>query len=40
MAKRLKNSKIINFENCEHEVFMEKDKHRKKFWDEFDKFIN
>ncbi len=39
MAKRLKNSKLVNFDNCEHEIFMEKDKHRLKFWNEFDKFI-
>lgn len=39
MAKRLKNSKIINFENCEHEIFMEKNEYRKKLWNEFDNFI-
>ena len=39
MAKRLKKSTIINFNSCEHEVFMEKDEHRKKFWKEFDNFI-
>jgi len=39
MAKRLKNSKIVNFESCEHEVLMEKDCHRKKFWMYFDNFV-
>lgn len=39
MSKRLKNSIIIDFDNCEHEVFMEKDEHRTKFWQEFDNFI-
>ena len=40
MSKRLKNSKIINFKSCEHEILMEKDEHRKRFWLYFDKFIN
>ncbi len=39
MSKRIKNSKIINFHSCEHEILMEKDKHRKRFWFYFDKFI-
>ena len=39
MSKRLKKSAIINFNNCEHEVFMEKDEHRERFWKEFDNFI-
>jgi len=39
MSKRLKNSTIIDFDNCEHEVFMEKDEYRNKFWQEFDNFI-
>ncbi len=39
MSKRLKNSIIIDFENCEHEVFMEKNEHRDRFWQEFDSFI-
>ena len=39
MAKKLKNTKIINFENCEHEIFMEKDIHRKKLWKEIDNFL-
>ncbi len=39
MAKKLKNTRIINFENCEHEIFMEKDIHRKKLWEEIDSFL-
>ena len=33
MSRRLKNSKIINFKDCEHEIFMEKDCHRIKLWE-------
>ena len=40
MHKRLKNSKIINFTSCEHEILMEKDKHRDRFWRSFDDFLN
>ena len=29
MSKRLKNSKMKYFDNCEHEIFIEKDNHRK-----------
>ena len=32
MSKRLKKSTIIDFNNCEHEVFMEKDEHRKRYF--------
>ena len=39
MSKRLKNSIMVDFNNCEHEIFMEKDKHRRRFWREFDNFI-
>ena len=39
MSMRLKNSKMIYFDNCEHEVLMEKDEHRLMFWKEFDNFI-
>ncbi len=39
MSKRLKKSIIINFDNCEHEIFMEKDTHRKKLWREIDNFL-
>ena len=38
MSKRLKNSKMKYFDNCEHEIFIEKDNHREKFWNEFDSF--
>lgn len=39
MAKKLKNADIINFESCEHEIFMEKDKFRKILWKEIDNFL-
>ena len=39
IAKKLKNAKIIHFESCEHEIFMEKDKYRKKLWKEIDSFL-
>ncbi|MDC0184355.1 alpha/beta hydrolase [Rhodobiaceae bacterium] len=39
MKKRLKKSRIIKFEETEHEIFMEKDIHRKKMWDAIDKFL-
>ena len=39
MSKRLKNSQIINFKNCEHEIFMEKDIHRKRMWDSISEFL-
>tara|TARA_B100000965_G_scaffold398634_1_gene417102 strand:+ start:1319 stop:2260 length:942 start_codon:yes stop_codon:yes gene_type:complete len=38
-AEKLRNKKIINFKNCEHEIFMEKDIHRKKLWREIDNFL-
>ena len=40
MHKRLPNSKIINYSNAEHEVLMEDDKKRAKFWKNFDEFMN
>ncbi len=40
MANKLKNSKVINFHSCEHEVFMEQDKYRKKLWEEIDIFLS
>ena len=40
MHKRLNNSKIINFTSCEHEILMEKDKYRDRFWRCFDDFLN
>ena len=39
MSERLKNSKILNFHETEHEIFMEKDKHRKEMWVEIDNFL-
>ncbi len=39
MSKRLKNSKIINFQNCEHEIFIENDKNRKILWEAIDDFL-
>ena len=40
MYKRIKNAKIVNFNSCEHEIFMEKDKYRKILWKKIDEFIN
>ena len=39
MKKRLKKSRIIKFEETEHEIFMEKDIHREKMWNAIDKFL-
>ena len=39
IISKMKNSKIINFENCKHEILMEKDIYRKKLWNEFDEFV-
>ena len=39
MHMRLPNSKIVNFDDTEHEVLMEKDCTREKFWKNFDEFI-
>jgi len=39
MANQLKNAKIINFKSCKHEIFMEKDKFRRKLWEEIDSFL-
>ena len=39
MEKRLLNSKMINFDSTEHEVFMEKDIHRERLWKEIEKFM-
>jgi|TARA_B100001105_G_scaffold250202_1_gene238196 lysophospholipase len=38
VSSRMTNSKIINF-SSEHEILMEKDHHRNKFWKNFDEFI-
>ena len=40
MSKRLKNSKLINFPLCEHEIFMEKDIYQNKLWHEIDNFLD
>ena len=40
ISARLRKSTLINFENCEHEILMEKNQHRERFWNEFDRFIN
>ena len=40
MEKRLKKSKILKFEETEHEIFMEKDKYRNLMMKEIDKFLN
>ncbi len=39
LNKRLKNSQIIEFQNTQHEIFMEKDSNRKVLWDTLDKFL-
>jgi len=39
MDTNVKNSKIINFKDCEHEIFMEKDCHRIKLWESIDEFL-
>ncbi len=38
--KRLKNYEIIDFRDCEHEIFMEKDIHRKRMWNKIEKFLS
>lgn len=38
--ERLPNKEIIVFSSTEHEIFMEKDIHRKKMWEKIDNFIN
>ena len=38
-SKRFKNSKLVNFESCKHEIFMEKDQYRKIMWNEIDVFL-
>jgi len=39
MSKRLKNSEIINFDNCEHELFMEQNQYRNILWEKIDNFL-
>ena len=38
--KRLQNSKMIIFDTTEHEIFMEKDIHRKRLWSAIDDFLD
>lgn len=40
MKKRLKKSRIINFSETEHEIFMEQSHHRKVMWEAIDNFLN
>ena len=39
MSERIKNSKLVKFDNCEHEIFMEKDIYRDSAWKEIDSFL-
>ncbi len=39
MAKKLKNCKVFNISNCEHEILMEKDQLRNQFWNIFDNYM-
>ena len=38
--KRLKNYEIIDFKDCEHEIFMERDIHRNRMWNKIDNFLS
>ncbi len=38
--KRLKNYEIIDFKDCEHEIFMERDSHRNRMWNKIEKFLS
>ena len=38
--QRLNNSEIIEFEDTEHEIFMEKDEYRNILWKKLDNFLN
>ena len=40
IAERISQCKIVNFYNAKHEILMEQDVYRNKFWKNFDKFIN
>ena len=40
MAKNLKNCKLINVNDCEHEIIMEKNELRSIFWNAFDEHLN
>tara|TARA_B100001540_G_C15816351_1_gene647703 strand:- start:727 stop:1686 length:960 start_codon:yes stop_codon:yes gene_type:complete len=37
---KLKDSKVIEFKETKHEIFMEKDKHRKIMWKEIDNYFH
>jgi len=39
-AKRLPNARYVEFEDAEHEILMESDAIRARFWSEFDGFVN
>ena len=39
-AKRLPNATHVEIEDAEHEILMEKDSIRARFWSEFDAFVN
>ena len=39
MSKRLPNSKLINFNSCQHEIFMERDIYRNEMWRKIDYFL-
>lgn len=39
MSDRIKNSNLVNFDSCEHEIFMEKDIYRDVAWKEIDSFF-
>ena len=38
--KRLKNYEIIDFKDCEHEIFMEREIHRNRMWNKIDNFLS
>ncbi len=38
-SKRFKNAQIVNFDNCKHEIFMEKNLYREILWSKIDEFI-
>ncbi len=40
MSKRIKNSKLVEFDGCEHEIFMEKDIYRNIAWKKIDNFLS
>jgi lysophospholipase len=39
-VKRLPNATYVEFEDAEHEILMERDAIRARFWSEFDAFVN